>query len=334
MEVRCLLSLTRLFRIFIFSICTVGLLGCQRQDSAKVSLEKVPNTVLKNDRKAEETNLVTAIKKMDAEHGDQKEELKALNRLITLLSKDKNFNEADTYAQKALSLAERVYGPDSREVLSQVSVLKMVVQEVPDKARESACLDRMIDLQAKATGWDSMPVMWLLDEYARSKSPVCGEKYESKKLRQLIKLREKLASPDDVATTQDRMVLADTLILDGEKAEALNIYDHCLKLSREKLPGLLPDVLYRYGKICLKLKQNEKGIEYLREAYSLVGPGRTYNPIQTPELAGEFADALANNHHNAEAIKVYSFLIEKLKANGNAERVLYFESRLKDCQKG
>lgn len=328
-----MLSLTRLFRIFIFSSCAIFLLAsCQRQDSWKDTLALAQAAMDKNDRAGAETFLVTSIKEMDSVHADQKEELNTLNKLISLQSKEKKFSAADKYAQKALSLAERVYGPDSKEVLFQVSILKAVVQEIPDKARETECLDRMIDLQAKATGWDSMPVMWLLDEYSRSKSPACGEKYDTKKLRQLLKLREKFADPDDIVTTRDRMVLADTLIIDGNTAEALEIYEHCLKLAREKTTGLLPEVLYRYGKVCLKLKQNEKAIGLLREAYALVGPGRVYNPIQTPDVAGEFADALASNNHKGEARKVYSFLIEKMKADKNEERALYFEGRLKDCQ--
>lgn len=330
-----MLSLTRLFRIFIFSISLAAALSaCQRHGELKETSSKAQAPSPQSDRKSEEVSLLAAIKEMDASHSDQKEELKALNRLISLLSKDKNFADADKYAQKALSLAERVFGPDSKEVLSQVAILKTIVQELPDKARESAYLDRMIELQAKATGEDSLPVMWLLDEYARSKSPVCGEKYETKKLRQLIKLREKFANPDDLVTTKDRMVLADTLLIDAERAEAVKIYEHCLILGREKLPGILPEVLYRYGKLCLKLKQSEKGLGYLREAYSLVGPGHIYNPIQTPEIAGEFADALLANKHMSEAAKVYEFLLEKLKADRNTERVLYYESKLKDCQKG
>lgn len=323
----------KLSLLLVFLMLTASLVACQRQDEWKDTLAEAEKAKAKNDLKNASAQYVTAIKQMDQVHADQKQELAALNELIDVLLKSGELSQADNYAQKALSLAERIFGPDHIDVLPQVVLLRTVAEKIPDRGRMAIYLDRMIEIQQKRTGPDSVPVMWLLDEYARSKSPACGDKYDTDKLKQLLRLRQKFAPPHDINTIRVTMTYADSLAQDGKISEATALYESCLQDARAKRPGLLPELLLRYGRYCIKRKNNSRAEQLLHEAYVLSGPqAGAYNLILTPEIAGEYGDVLLTNKRKKEAAEVYSAILTKLKSANNIDRARYFEARLKECK--
>jgi len=172
----------------------------------------------------------------------------------------------------------------------------------------------------------------LLDQYARSKAPSCGDSFDVKKLRQLVRLRDKFSSPDNVDTLRDKIILASVLSQTGEMKESLEIYAACLKTAREKCKGLLPELLLSYSKALTLNKETDKALPLLQEAYRLSGPGPTFNPIITPEIAGDLGFLLEQKEKKSEAAKVYESIIKELKARNNTGKLAYFENSLKNCR--
>lgn len=272
-----------------------------------------------------------AVKQMDESNAPPKQELVCLNQLITLLLQEKQAKDADEYAKKALSMAERQYGPDHINVMPQVVLVQKVAGDLGDRERVHKSLDRLIEIQTARTGAESQPVMWLLDQYARSRSLSCGDGFDPVKLKQLVHLREKFVGKDDLETTRDRIVLAVSLNQAGQTKESFEIFENCMKLAREKYQGLLPELCFHYAKALIKQKQNDKALPLLKEAYSLAGPGKKYNAVLAPEIATELGFQLEEKKLDSEAADVYKEMIARLDADKNS-KAEYFKTRLKELQ--
>ncbi len=271
------------------------------------------------------------VKQMEELNESAKIQIPVLNKLIVLLLEQKKNKEAFSYAEKALRYAERAYGPDHINVMPQLVLAEKAASRLHDREKADSYMNRMIELQEKESGNDSVPVMWLLDQYARSKSPSCGDKFDSEKLRHLVRLREKFAALDSLDTIQDKVILASVLSQEGKADEAATIFDYCVKVSREKYPGYLPEAELQYAKALKKTKQNEKAILLLKDAYKIAGPGKRYNLVLAPDIASELGFLLASQNRNAEAALIYKEMIEKFKSSGaSLDRLASFEQKLQD----
>ncbi len=322
------------YKYALIFMTAASLAACQQGVSWEDALAHAEDFKSKNQIPAAKKYYSLAIKEMDLKHADQKKELLAINSLVEILLKEKQISEADKYAQKALSLAERIYGPDQTEVLSQIVLLRTVAAEIPDKPRMAKYLDRMIELQEKITGADSAPVMWLLGERVRKVSTACGEKYELEMLRKLVRLKEKYLGVSS-STLRDKLILADCLANNSASAEASKIYDSCLADARLKMPGLLPEVQLRYARSLLSYNKKAKAIELLNEAFSLAGPSGSYNPLLAPEIATELGGALEADGKKSAAAGVYASMLRKFESMHNVDSTsAEFESRYKKCKAG
>ena len=272
-----------------------------------------------------------AVKQMDETQAAPKQEIVCLNQLIVLLLQERKAAEAKDYAEKALSMAERQYGPDHINVMPQVVLVQRVAADQGDKQTVTKTLDRIIEIQQKRTGPESQPVMWLLDQYARTRSLSCGDGFDEAKLRQLVHLREKFVGLDNLETTRDRIILAAALSQKGESKESLEIYASCMELARKKYPGLLPELCINYAKALRKNKQNDRALPLLKEAYTLAGPGPKYNSVLAPEIATELGWQLEELKQKKEAAAVYKTMADQLDADKN-KKSEYFKGRLAELQ--
>lgn len=316
----------------VFFASVVLLSACQSSADLKSTQEQADR--FRNEGKLKEAikSYTVLIKEMDQNQGDQAKELLVMNKLSKCLLKDHQISKADSYAQRALAIAERLYGPDHANIIPQLVLLKEICEAIPDKERHQKYLTRMIDVQAKTTGEDSPPVMWLLDSYARTYSASCGAMLEPDRLRLLVRLRDKFVGPNDTETIRDRMMLADCLARSGPSAESLEIYESCLQTARAHCKALLPELLLRYAKVLKIQKQNARAVPVLKEAFKLSGPGANYNPVYATETAVELGDSLQDIKQNKEAVVVYSSMLAPLKKSGDKVHVEYFESQIKACK--
>ncbi len=266
------------------------------------------------------------IKTMKAADASATDLLPVYEQLITQLVKSGKKKEALEYANTSVSMAERHYGPDNVHVIPQVILLQKVASSIPERQIVSQCIDKTILLQEKASGAESMPVMWLLDSYARSKSQSCGDEIDAEKLRRLVRLREKFTPKDDIETIRDKSILANCLYHKGQFTESYKIYDDCVAACRRSKPGMLPEVLLGYSRALVKGKKSAKAIPLLQEAFQISGPGQAkYSSILAPEIAHELGNALADQKRGAEAKKVFEQMAEKLKKEGNPRADFFLE---------
>lgn len=266
------------------------------------------------------------IKEAKAGENNAEELLSLYDQLIPQLVKIGKGKEALEYANLSVAMAERHYGPDNVHVIKQVVILQKVAALIPDRKLVAQCIDKTIQLQAKASGPDSLPVMWLLDNYARSKSQSCGDEIDPEKLRWLLRLREKFTTEDDVETIRDKSILANCLFHKGEFKESYKIYEECIASCRKRKPGLLSEILLGYSRALVKGGKRAKAIPLLQEAFEISGPEQPkYSSVLAPEIAHELGSALADQKRGGEAKKVYLKMAAQLKREGNPKADFFRE---------
>lgn len=269
------------------------------------------------------------IKELKSTEADAPALLSMYDKLVPELVKTGKKTEAVEYASIAVSIAERHFGPDNVHVIPQIIILQKAAASIPERKIVSQCIDRTIDLQSKASGKDSLPVMWLLDSYARSKSQACGDEIDPEKLKWLVRLREKFSSPGEVETIRDKNILANSLCHKGQFKESFKIYDDCVDSCRKSKPGLLSEILLGYSRALLKGKKGDKAIPLLKEAYELSGPeSPKYSSILAPEIAHELGNALTERKRGNEAKKIYQQMADTLKKEGNPKSE-FFQSQVR-----
>lgn len=327
-----LLVISGAFWIFLL----VSLFACGEQDTW-TSLTKKANAAEKTGDSLLAMKLYTeALTQLErapeTDDAAKKEKLKTLNQLSALALDRKQLSAAQSYANSALSLAERIFGPDDINVMPHVIQQQRVFEASQNKPKASQCMMRVIDLQEKRTGPESVPVMWLLDQYARSKSLTCGDKFDPARLRQLVRLREKHASKDDLETIRDKMILATCLVNQGDgkdDQEAFQLYQYCLEVSRKKHPGFLPSLVLSYARdLGKRNKDPDKSISMLQEAYLPIGPGKRFNPNLSPDLASELASLLESRNRKKEAHEIYKGIVDELKLRKITAKLDYYENCL------
>ncbi|MBX9686900.1 MAG: hypothetical protein K2X27_09375 [Candidatus Obscuribacterales bacterium] len=306
------------------------LCSCQASDLWHETLKQAEQEQSKGLNKEALNSYLLAVKQMQSHDALQKEQIATLNKCVLLLLQEKKVELADKYAQQALALAERSFGPDNIDCMPQWVLQRKVCQAIPDRNRAAACLDHMIEIQEKRTG-DSPPLMWLLDEYARGKSQSCGDSFDPDKLRKLVQLREKFDGAETLDTLRARLILASALSELGARKEALSIFASSLKLAQAKYPGVIPELALNYSRALKKNKEGDKALPVLKEAYALAGPGKSFNPVLGPELAAELGSLLQEQKRTKEAASIYREMTSTLIQNKNPLRAEFFQLKLKEC---
>lgn len=311
-------------------LCCVLLNSCAN-DSWKVSVEAAEKFKKSGDIEQSIKHYALAINEMERAHADKDAELQVLAELISLQTKAQKYKEASVNVDKAISLAELSYGPNDYRLMPFLTQARVLSSRLSDRPRGSALLERMISLEEKKNGRDSIQMMWILDEYARSTSPSCGDMFDKTKLKQLVLLREKFSSDKELETLQDKFILADVLAQTNEKDEAEKLYLASIESARANVPGILANGLVRYSRFLIKNGREKEAIPLLREAYLMAGPGPHYNPLLGPEIADELGGILENEGKKQEAATVYSAIIAKLNESMGTHPMLEtFSNRYKE----
>ena len=315
-----ILTNTRSITLIVFAVTFSGVfLSCCDSAQWKTS-EADAERLSQSDLSGSIEKRILALKQLSAAESNaanRKNELDINSRLVRQLLKASRFKEAESYSEKAVVIAEHLYGPDDPRILPQVTQLYAVERAVPNKARTTELLFRMIALQEKMSGKDSVPVMWLLSSYARSVSPACGEALDLEKLRQLVRLRDKFSQPTEADALRDRLTYADCLS-NTKSAEAYQSFEETLKMARSSCPKLVPLTLLRYAKPLDRKKLYAKSVPLLQEAFELQGPGKNFHPVLTPQIASEYGFALESLNRKTQASAVYGAVAQHYKNTGEA----------------
>ncbi len=311
--------------------------ACQNHPDWEATLKNAEEANLKHDSRTAIKYYNLTVKQMDDVQADPRKELPVIDHLLKLLLKDKEISEADKLAKRALSMAERVYGPSSVEVLSELITLRSIASEIPDKELMAKYLERMIEIQEKLSGADSSQVMWLLAEYTRNVSIACGEKYDPERLRRLVKMSDKYLGVAAPQTLRYKRILADYLIQNKSENDGFKIYDACLLSAKEKARGLLPEIEMYYAGNLLesetdKTENRKKALNILQEAFRLAGPGPTFNPILAPKIADLLGDALIASNDKRSAEKVYLSIAQQYKSNNNDLMASQYQEKVSDLR--
>lgn len=293
--------------VFLLGSCT----ATQRWKEPLALAEKYKTA---GDNKNAIKNYRLAIEEMEKAHADKSTEVEALEKLIALEKREHNYEEIQKLCQKAIPMADLAYGPNSLKLIPLLAEARDASSKHADREKSAALLERIISIQEKNSGSNSVQLMWYLEDYAKSTSPTCGDKFDVQKLRHLVALREKHFGPTNTDTIKDKLILADVL---GQNSTTLKeadpIYLDCIKSARTQgQPNLVSNCLLRYARFMRRSKRQTEALPYLQEAYAISGPGKHYNTLMGPDIADMLGEALEAKGKTKEARQVYSAMIAQL----------------------
>lgn len=322
--------------LIVTFVFTALLCSCSTTTKWKQPLEMAQKYQQAGDSKNAIKYYYSSLEEMEKARADKLAQIAVLGKLIALEKKENNHVSVEKLCDKVIPMAELAYGPDSLNLIPFLAEMRDAVSRHADRDKAGALLDRIISIQEKNSGPDSVQLMWFLEDYAKSTSPTCGDRFDLGKLRHLVALRAKHFGATNKDTIRDKLILADVLSQKAEsEKEAEQLYRECIKatqLTGEK--SLQANSSLRYSRFLRRSKRLEDALPFLEEAYSISGPGKTYSPLFGPEIADLLGEALETKGKRKEAKELYETMIAHLNKQAGTHPLLSdFSDRLSNLDK-
>ncbi len=262
---------------------------------------------------------------MDKARADKAIQLDTLSKMIALEKKQNNQEAVEKLSEKAIPMADLSYGPTNLKLIPFLADLRDAVSRHPDRDKSAALLERIISIQEVNSGSDSIQLMWYLEDYAKSTSPTCGDRFDPNKLRHLVALREKHFGANNKDTIRDKLVLADVLGQSKEsQKEAEKLYLECINAAQTQgKNALVANCSLRYARFLRREKRIDDALPYLKEAYAISGPGLHYSSLLGPEIADLLGEALETDGKRQEAKQVYSSILAYMNKQNLGQHPMY-----------
>ena len=302
---------TALVGLFLVLLLT----SCASSEKWKPTLEKADALSKAGERASAIKYYYQGLGEMEQARASKDAQLTVLGKLIALEHKDNNAQAMQKLCQKALPMADITYGPDSLKLLPFLAEARDAHSRLSEREKAAAMLDRIISIQEKNSGSDSAQLMWFLEDYAKSTSPTCGDRFDVSKLRHLLRLRAKYSGESNPDSIRDKLVLADVLgQQEASQKEAEQLYLECIKSAKAPgtPPGLMSNCILRYARFMRITKRPADALPLLQVAYAASGPGGNYSRLMGPDIADLLGDALEHKGKTKEAKAIYAAMVAQL----------------------